>query len=87
MDVVLPDEALPSLNELERDFEAITISHGMKHSLNWIILCYFSHKTELMDDDLRAALFDDADENGEFEELDDNFIEQVISKINVIIVS
>jgi len=40
-----------------------------------------------MDDDLRAALFDDADENGEFEELDDNFIEQVISKINVIIVS
>lgn len=30
-----------------------------------------------MDDDLRAALFDEADEEGTFEELDDDFILQV----------
>lgn len=34
---------------------------------------------ELMDDDIRAALFDDADELGEFEELQDDFVSQVIA--------
>lgn len=32
---------------------------------------------EYMDDDIRAALFDGADDEGEFEELDDDFISQV----------
>lgn len=30
-----------------------------------------------MDEDLKAALFDGFDEEGEFEELDDDFIQQV----------
>jgi protein LTV1 len=33
---------------------------------------------DVMDEDLRAALFDDADEEGEWEELDDDFVQQVI---------
>lgn len=53
----LPDDVFSSGVELQRDLEAITISH------------------ELMDDDVRAALFGDVDENGEhFEELQDDFI-------------
>ena len=53
----LPEDVFSSGVELQRDLEAITISH------------------ELMDDDIRAALFDDVDENGEhFEELQDDFI-------------
>ena len=34
---------------------------------------------ELMDDDIRAALFEDADEDGEFEELQDDFVAQVMN--------
>ncbi len=33
-----------------------------------------------MDEDLHAALFDDADEIGEFEELDDDFVMQVMEE-------
>jgi hypothetical protein len=35
-------------------------------------------RTELMDKDIRAALFDGFDEEGEFEELQDDFISQVV---------
>jgi protein LTV1 len=52
----LPDDVLPSSNELERDFQAITIDPNF------------------MDEDIRAALFDDAEE---FEELDDDFVTQI----------
>lgn len=56
-DFSLPEDLFSSGVELQRDLEAITISH------------------ELMDDDIRAALFDEVDENGEkFEELQDDFI-------------
>jgi hypothetical protein len=34
---------------------------------------------ELMDPDLRAALFEDADDDGDFEVLDDDFVSQVMS--------
>ena len=57
--VELPADALPSLGELDRRLEAVTISH------------------ELMDDDLRAALFNEDDGAGEFEELLDDFITDV----------
>ena len=33
---------------------------------------------EYMDDDIRTALFEDGDENGLFEELDDDFVAQVL---------
>jgi len=36
------------------------------------LFCF--HLKEFMDDDLRAALFDGFDEDGEFEELNDDFI-------------
>jgi len=36
-----------------------------------------------MDDDLRAALFDDADEGGGFEELQDDFVAQVMEEPDV----
>lgn len=55
----LPADMLPSGEEIERDFDAVTISD------------------KYMDPDIRNALFDDADEEGEFEELDDDFIIQV----------
>jgi hypothetical protein len=35
---------------------------------------------ECMDEDLRNALFEDADEDGDFEELDDDFISQVMAE-------
>ena len=57
--VELPSDALPSVGELDRRLEAVTISHN------------------LMDDDLRAALFDEDDGNGAFEELLDDFITDV----------
>jgi hypothetical protein len=38
---------------------------------------------EVMDDDLYTALFDDADENGEFEALDDDFVTQVMEEPEV----
>lgn len=34
-----------------------------------------------MDEDLRAALFEDTGEDGDFEELQDDFIEQVPNKM------
>jgi hypothetical protein len=57
--IELPADALPSVGELDRRLEAVTISH------------------ELMDDDLRAALFNEDDGEGEFEELLDDFITDV----------
>lgn len=54
--VDLPEDALPSGQELERDLQAITISQ------------------ECMDDDMKAALFGDDAEFGEFEELQDDFV-------------
>ena len=57
--VELPADALPSVGELDRRLEAVTISHN------------------LMDDDLRAALFDEDDGEGAFEELLDDFITDV----------
>ena len=33
-----------------------------------------------MDDDLRAALFEDVDQDGDFEELQDDFIAQVFMR-------
>jgi hypothetical protein len=36
-----------------------------------------------MDEDLRAALFDGFDEEGNFEELDDNFVDQVMKEPEV----
>lgn len=36
-----------------------------------------------MDDDLHAALFEDADEEGEFELLDDDFVMQVMQEPEV----
>ena len=58
----LPDDLFSSGVELDRDYEAITISH------------------DLMDEDIRAALFDDCDENGEkFEELQDDFIVEAMA--------
>jgi hypothetical protein len=57
----LPEDVLPSGMELERNLEAVTISH------------------EYMDDDLKAALFEGADEEGEFEELQDDFVVQVMN--------
>lgn len=38
---------------------------------------------ECMDEDLRAALFDDADEVGSFEELDDDFVSQAMAEPTV----
>jgi hypothetical protein len=40
--------------------------------------CVLAIRTELMDKDIRAALFDGFDEEGEFEELQDDFISQVV---------
>jgi hypothetical protein len=57
--VELPADALPSIGELDRRLEAVTISH------------------ELMDNDLRAALFNEDDGEGDFEELLDDFITDV----------
>ncbi len=39
---------------------------------------------EYMDDDIRGALFNDEDEEGKFEELDDDFVIQVHT-INLVI--
>jgi hypothetical protein len=38
---VLPEDALPSSSELQRDFEAITISHGFYLFSMLLILFYF----------------------------------------------
>jgi len=57
----LPEDCMPSANNLERNYEAITINH------------------KLMDKDIRAALFDGFDEEGEFEELQDDFVSQVMN--------
>eukprot|EP01039_Chlorochromonas_danica_P007236 gene7236-8002_t len=61
-EAILPEDVLPSVGDLQRDLEAITISH------------------ELMDEDLRAALFDGEDEEGAFEELEDDFIQMVMTE-------
>jgi hypothetical protein len=53
---LLPEDALPSGEEFDRDLNAVTID------------------PDVMDEDLRAALFGDTDEFGEFEELQDDFI-------------
>lgn len=58
----LPDDVFASEHELERNFQAITLS------------------PEFMDDDIRLGLFEDGDEEGEFEELDDDFILQIGSE-------
>ena len=62
--IELPADALPSVGELDRRLEAVTISHN------------------LMDDDLRAALFDEDDGEGAFEELLDDFITDVSNMNN-----
>ena len=41
------------------------------------ILYQFICFADLMDPDLKAALFEDDDEEGDFEELNDDFISQV----------
>lgn len=64
--VDLPADALPSVGELDRRLEAVTISH------------------ELMDSDLRAALFNEDDGEGEFEELLDDFITDVSAVKHVV---
>lgn len=61
--VDLPADVLPSVGELDRRLEAVTISH------------------ELMDEDLRAALFNEDDGEGDFEELLDDFITDVSQKL------
>lgn len=39
-------------------------------------MCF--HVTEYMDPDVYASLFEDGDEEGAFEELDDDFVAQVM---------
>ena len=58
----LPEEALPSANQLKRDLNAITIDE------------------DCMDDDLKAALFEDFDDEGDFEAIDDDFVMQVMQE-------
>lgn len=58
--------------ELELPPDALPSGAEMDRHLEAVTI---SH--EYMDPDLRAALFDDADEEGEFEELQDDFVLQV----------
>ena len=87
--LTLPQEALPGEGTpMDRDFEAITIDHG-KCAL---CICTHTHArarshsvhtcVELMDKDLAAALFDEAEEEEEgktrgFELLNDDFVLEV----------
>ena len=47
------------------------------HFIDTTIIKMTFFKLEYMDEDIRAALFDDRDSDGSFEELDDDFILQV----------
>jgi protein LTV1 len=60
--IELPEDALPSADELSRDLNAITISD------------------EVMDDDIRDALFGEDDLFGDFEELQDDFIMEAMKE-------
>lgn len=83
--VELPEDCLPSLNKLDRHLEAITINHSTYKPLPLLMhLCAVPHcaslsylYVDLMDRDIKAALFDDEDEEGEFEELQDDFVLEV----------
>jgi hypothetical protein len=71
--VELPQDALPSGSEFERQLEAITISNGsFPDALHLSLMC----ESEFMDDDLKDALFND---DCDFEELADDFISSVCS--------
>ena len=76
-------DALPSETEMARDLEAITIDPGKLHFMLGMCLPYvrlnmFTYPCEgVMDEDLRAALFEDEDDDGAFEALDDDFCMQV----------
>ena len=47
---------------------------------NWRRPRNHHYRQQVMDADLRAALFEDADEEGEFEMLDDDFISQAMAE-------
>ena len=78
----LPASALPSKAELDRALQSITIDPGESRILFCTILyiiCILSflRSSDLMDPDLKAALFEDDNGEGGFEELQDDFISQV----------
>lgn len=50
----------------------------MHHLLTKLLTSDSFFSADLMDKDIRAALFDGFDEEGEFEELQDDFITQVL---------
>lgn len=66
---------LPAVSSLSLPEEALPSAHQLTRDLNAITI-----DEDCMDEDLRAALFEDGDEDGEFEEIDDDFVMQVMQE-------